>query len=302
MEALQEQNSPNDESVEDEILPKHVDTSRNGAVVTVASARGGDGKSSVALLLGTALAQASKKTYEAGLIERPLDVVVVDLDILDSQIGLIIGQKIPTILDVFESATQLDPATIMNNIAYSEPMGLHALLAPNFAQEAKYTTPEFYREIIRTLKTMFDFVILDTSGQNHNNIEQTVALPEADAILYVAALDFRSVKAMLRWFNVAVTPISEGGKGIELNKIGVVVNRTVQGVGIELKDIQKYAFGAPLLVGIPLDSASFHAAANANRLESLLYHPTIGPAYLKLANRLIHGGNLLPLIDDNNTQ
>lgn len=279
---------------------ERVDTSRNGLVITVTSPKGGSGKSSVALLTATELAKASQKAYEAGLAERPLDVVIVDLDTFDGQLGFVIGQMRPTALNVATSSTPNDPATIKSNLVYNERMGIHALLAPVRGKTATYTTPSFYRRTIRTLKTMFDVVILDTSVQYLDDLIKTVALPEADAILLVTTLDIKSVKGLARWMNVAIEPVSEGGHGIDIHKVGVVVNGSVHGVGMGSQELVSAALGAPLLVAIPLDTLAVQAAGNANRLEDIIFHPTIGPAYFKLANRVVkpRGIKLLPVIEE----
>jgi cellulose biosynthesis protein BcsQ len=279
---------------------ERVDTSRNGLVITVTSPKGGSGKSSVALLTATELAKASKKAVDAGLAERPLDVVIVDLDTFDGQLGFVIGQMRPTALNVATSSTPNDPATIKSNLVYNDRMGIHALLAPVRGKTATYTTPSFYRKTIRTLKTMFDVVILDTSVQYLDDLIKTVALPEADAILLVTTLDIKSVKGLARWMNVAIEPVSEGGHGIDIHKVGVVVNGSVHGVGMGSQELVSAALGAPLLVAIPLDTLAVQAAGNANRLEDIIFHPTIGPAYFKLANRVVkpRGIKLLPVIEE----
>lgn len=279
--------------------------SRDGIVLTVASAIGGLGKSSVALLLGTTLAQSSRKSAEKGLTDSPLSVVVVDLAKFDGGIGGVIGQLLPTALNIALSSTPEDPNTIKNNLVYNARMGIHTLLAPVLASNATFTSEPFYRYVVRTLKTMFDVVILDTSNEHtHVDLFNNVALPEADAILMVSTLDVKSVNRLAEWMNIAVAPVSSGGLGIDSNKIGIVANRTVQGVGIGHSELTAASLGSPLLVGIPLDSVAVQAATNATRLEDIIYHPTIGPAYFKLASKIIkrRGIELAPLVDDKNNK
>lgn len=278
------------------------DTSRDGLVITVTSPTGGAGKSSTALLLGTTLAHASQKAHEAGLAERPLDVVVVDLDIFDSHLGFLLGQRTPTALNILLSETPDDPETIKSNLYYSAGMGIHALLGPVTVQTAQFVSPAFYRDTIRTLKTMFDVVILDTSVNHYDELIKTVALPEADAILLVTTLSNGSISAMSRWIDTATAPLSEWGYGVDLNKVGVVVNQAIQGVGVGSLNLISAAQDVPLLVAIPLDTAAIQAAGNANRLEDIVLHPTIGPAYFKLATKIMRDAALLPLTDDKNTQ
>ena len=291
------------ESNEGLVEAKSADTSRDGLVITVTSPTGGSGKSSTALLLGTTLAQASKKAHEAGLSERPLDVVIVDLDIFDSHLGFLLGQRTPTALNILLSETPDAPETIKSNLYYSAGMGIHALLGPVTVQTAQFVSPAFYRDTIRTLKTMFDVVILDTSVNHYDDLIKTVALPEADAILLVTTLSNGSINAINRWIDAATAPLSEWGYGVDLNKVGVVVNQAIQGVGAGVgANLISAAQGVPLLVAIPLDTAAVQAAGNATRLEDIVLHPTIGPAYFKLAAKIMRGTALLPLIDDKNIQ
>lgn len=276
-----------------------VDTSRDGIVVTVTSPKGGSGKSTVALLLATQLAKSSTKAYEQGIAERPLDVVIVDLDTFDGQLGFVLGQMNPTALNIALSESIFDAALVKNNLIYSERMGVHALLAPVRGATARYTDPAFYQKTIRTLKTMFDVVILDTSVQHYDDLIRTVALPEADAILLVTTLDIKSVKGLARWMDVARTPIAQGGHGVDQSKIGIVVNGSIQGVGMGSEELTTAALGAKLLVAIPLDTKAVQLAGNSHRLEDIVEHPAIGPMYYKLAQRIAKavGTKLVPLLE-----
>lgn len=281
----------------------NIDTSKNGLVVTCTSPKGGSGKTTVALLTATMLAQSSQKAYEQGLTDKPLSVVVVDLDVFDGQIGFVLGQRTPTALNIAVSESIIDPELIMNNLVYSERMGVHALLAPVRGLTAKITTPKFYRNVIHHLKTMFDVVIIDTSVQHYDDHIKTVALPEADAILLVTTLAVQSIMGLGRWLQVATAPRSEGGHGADRHKMGVVVNQSLANVGMGEKELAAAAFDVHMLVAIPLDTLAVQASGNANRLEDLVTHPTIGPAYYNLAKKIAkaRGFVLAPLIVDADT-
>lgn len=276
-----------------------IDTDRDGIVVTVTSPKGGSGKSTVALLLATQLAKSSTKAYEQGVTERPLDVCIVDLDTFDGQLGFVLGQMQPTALNIALSESIFDANLVKNNLIYSDRMGVHALLAPVRGATARYTDPAFYQKTIRMLKSMFDVVILDTSVQHYDDLIRTVALPEADAILLVTTLDIKSVKGLARWMDVARTPMAQGGHGVDQSKIGIVVNGSIQGVGMGSEELTTAALGAKLLVAIPLDTKAVQLAGNSHRLEDIVEHPAIGPMYYKLAQRIAKavGATLVPLLD-----
>lgn len=276
----------------------NVDTSHNGLVIASTSSKGGSGKSTVSLMLASTFAMASKKAVEEGKAEKPLKVVVVDMDIRDGQIGFLLGQTTPTALNI-RTSPDWGPETIQNNLVYDERSGIYALLAPKSGRTADDTGPDFYRHIIENLRYMFDIIILDTSVYYLDELIFDVCLPDSDAVLFVTNLSIASVYGMSRWFHEVVGPREEGGAGIDVSKIGVVVNGSVAGVGMDKRRIMMAATGAHMVGGIPLDTAAFLAAGNQNRISDMLYHKTIGPAYFDLAKRIVGKNAVLsPLVDE----
>lgn len=281
-----------------EELTGDVDVSRNGVVLASTSSKGGSGKSTVSLLLAATISQASQKAFKEGTAPRPLDVVVVDMDVRDGQVGFLIGQTAPTALNIRVSP-DWGPQTIKNNLVYDERMGFHALLAPKRGRTADDTGPDFYRSIIRSLKRMFDVVVLDTSVNYLDELISTVCLPEADAIMFVTNLGVGSVFGMTRWFNEVTADPRDGGMGIPLERIGVVANQSIANVGMDKVKLTEAALGARLLVAIPLDTQAVVAAGNRNRLGDLIHgHPEIGPAYFRLAKKVMPSHSLSALIDE----
>lgn len=277
---------------------------KKGMVITCTSSKGGSGKSTVALLLATQMAASSKKAHEKGLIDEPLKICVVDLDTFDGQLGFVLNQAVPTALNIALSSLPRDEDLIWNNLVYSERMGFHALLAPNRGSTAHYTDSRFYTEVIGYLKTMFDVVLLDTSVQHYDEIISEVALPLSDAILLITTLDIKSVKGLARWMKTAEEPVKVGGHGLDMSKIGIVVNGSVQGVNIGKDELTTAAMNAPLLVSIPLDTVAVQVAGNSGRLEEIVHsHPHLGNAYLSLANKFAKPLNTMfePIIVDDDS-
>lgn len=283
-----------------------VDTSHNGVVITVTSSKGGSGKSTVASLLAAQISKSSEKAYNEGQMERPLKVCLVDLDIFDGQLGFLLGIHKPTSLNIALSKEIFGPELISNNLVYSSRMGFHALLAPTRGATAMHTGWEFYSKTINILRTMFDVVILDTSVQHYDDLIKRVALPDADVVLLVTTLDIKSISGMNRWINTARTPLDKGGHGINMKKVGIVVNQSSNSVSMDEEKLTTAATDVPLLVAIPLDTIAVQAAGNNNRLENIIEaHPAIGSAYFSLARKLTRplkqqgiDVQLSPLIDD----
>lgn len=294
--------SATDINVSEEVTPHHSFT-RNGKVITVTSPKGGSGKSTVALLVASYLALSSKKAYEAGDTEEPLRVCIVDLDTFDGQLGFVLNVDRPTALNIALSEKAFNEELIYSNLIYSERMGFHALLAPRRGHTAQFTNPDFYYKVIRSLTQMFDVVVLDTSVQHYDALIKNVALPIADVILAITTLDIKAVKGLARWVKTAGESKSEGGHGVDMGKVGMVVNGSIHGVGIGKEELFAAAAGIEPLVSIPLDTKAVQTAGNAGRLEELLLsHVSISKAYQKLAMDLAHSilsnPPLRPLLDE----
>lgn len=263
---------------------------RNGMVIASTSSKGGSGKSTVALCTASMLYHASRLAFEQGQAPRPLDVVVVDMDTRDGQIGFFLSESTPTILNIFTSQ-DFSRNNIRRNLVYNERLGLHALLAPKRARTADYTTPELYHDVIAKLRTMFDIVMLDTSVNYLDPLISDVVLPVADAVLFVTNMSRGSVFGMTRWIAEVTLPKEEGGSAaISKDKIGVVVNQSMGNVGFDQAKLVEAASEVPLLVSIPMDSGAVLAATNNNHLDDIvLRHPDISPAYYSLVTKIIQG-------------
>lgn len=268
---------------------------RNGMILVSTSSKGGSGKSSVALLLAAQISKSSEESARRGLADRKLDICIVDLDIFDGQIGFLIGETEPTALNV-RAEQSWDIKTIKKYLVYSERMGVHALLAPKRGRNAIDTTPDFYNVVIGELTKAFDIVILDTSVQYLDRLLKDVALPNAHAILFVTDLGISSVMGMNRWFEETTLPKEMGGYGLDINRIGIIINKSMPSVYMDKQKIIEASSGAPILSAIPMDSQAFLSAANRNRLELLVEsHAEIGPAYYKLARKIL--GTRYPLAE-----
>jgi septum formation inhibitor-activating ATPase MinD len=273
--------------------PNTAFAAQRGLVVASTSSKGGSGKTTVALCTASMAYYASMAAVNAGLREKPLSVVIVDMDTRDGQIGFLLSQVAPTALNIF-IAEDKSIETIRKNLVYDERLGVHALLAPKRARTADYLQPEFYQDIIQKLRTMFDLVVLDTSVNYLDALLSKVVLPISDAVMFVTNLSVGSVYGMNRWMEEVTTPVEAGGAGISNNKIGIVVNQSAPDLGISPELLRDASAGAELLVAIPLDSGAMIAASNHNRLSDIIvHHAEISPAYFKIVKQLLPGETLL---------
>ena len=244
--------------------------------ITVTSSKGGSGKSTASILLSAAIARASA---QAG---RPLSVCLIDLDTRDGQVASMIGQFMPTALNIRVQPIW-DEERIRRNLVMAPSLGIETLLAPIRPRTAQTVGPEFYRTMVRSLQRMFDVVVMDTSVQYLDPLIADVALVEADEILFVTNLAATAVQGMARALREITAPLDESGLGISREKIGIIVNQSIANVGMEREQVLAAGLGVPVVGVIPLATKDVLAATNLNRMQELLNHPVIGPAYAELA-------------------
>lgn len=265
-----------------------------GLIIASTSSKGGSGKTTVALCTATMLYHASRLAAEQGLREQPMKICVVDMDVRDGQIGFLINQVQPTILNLYIEDKNPDEKAIADKLVFHEGMGVYALLAPKFGRTASVIKNEFYQDIIFKLSTMFDVVILDTSVNYLDKLLGEVVLPIADQILFVTNLSKGSIFGMTRWMQEMVAN-KDIETHVEAEKVGVVINQAMADVGVDLELITKQAMDVPLLAAIPSDSNAVVKATNTYRLhELILKHPDISNEYFRLAKKLV---DLIPTDD-----
>ncbi len=265
--------------------------------MAVTSSKGGSGKSTIAMLVAAQIAHSSRKAFEQGLVDRPKKVVLIDMDTRDGQVASLVGQYIPTALNIRVSP-DWDEDTILANLVHDDRLGIDALLAPVRPRTADDVGPDFYRHVIRMLQRTHDVVVMDTSVNYLDPLISTVCLPEATAILFVTTLATTSVQGMARALQEITQTTDNGGMGISRKKIGIVVNQAVTEVGMERDQVLQAALKVPLIGSVPLATKDVLTCTNYNRMHRLLEHPSLGPAYFKLATACLPGVPLVPVVDD----
>lgn len=251
------------------------------------SSKGGSGKSTTAISLAGMIARSSAA---AG---APKKVVIVDLDIRDGQVGSLINQYLPTAVSI-RVMPKWDAATVTANLVHDKRLGIDALLAPIRPRNADDVGPDFYRQIIQVLQTTHDVVILDCSV-NYLDPLLGVAFTLADEILFVTTLATTSVQGMARALTELFADPAEGGLGIPREKVGIVANQVIHNVGMGKDKLLRAALGAPLVGQIPAEHDEVLIQTNSNRMDNLLKHHRLGPAYYKLAKTCLPGWNLAAL-------
>lgn len=270
-----------------EDISKRADALPNQMTIACMSSKGGAGKSSVAISLAGTIARSSAA---AG---NPKRVVLVDLDTRDGQVGSLIGQYMPTAINI-RYLEEWNAETVKANLVHDKRLGIDALLAPVRPRNADDVGPDFYRQIIQILQTTHDVVVLDCSV-NYLDPLLGMAFNLADEILFVTTLATTSVHGMARSLTEMFKDPADGGLGIPREKVGIVANQVINAVGMGKDKLLRAALGAPIVGQIPAEHDVVLIATNSNRMDQILKHPRLGPAFFSLATTCLPGMEMAPV-------
>lgn len=276
---------------EDTIKIPDDDETRKGKIVAVTSSKGGSGKSTVSIVLAAYLAKASRIAEEENLEKRKLKICVVDFDTRDGQLGFLNGQTKPNVFNIISASNVVGneiPQSAIQKGIYSSP-GIEAdfIFAPRRTRNAKELKPQFYVSILHELKAMYDYIILDTSVNYLDSLLEEVAYPMADKIIFVTDMGISSIMGMARWINETTSPKDEGGSGIDKNKIGITVNKVMDGVNMGADKIKRTTLDLPIIAMLPSAPKLITFKANTNALEDILYKRQINQSFKVLANSVV---------------
>ena len=232
-----------------------------GRVIVTFSTKGGVGKSILATNLAVALAMRSSK-----------QVVIVDGDLQFGDVAVLLG--IPpthTTADAAAAISQGDVSLMDSFLATHPATGLRVLPAPVEPSAADSITPEQMLGIVRMLRTMCGFVIVDMPP--HFDDVVLALLEEADDVFLVASMDIPSIK------NLKVGIQTLGLLSLAGPKLRLVLNRANSKVNLDIGDVER-AIGLPVQFRIPSDVA---VPTAVNRGVPAILDKPKSPASLALA-------------------
>jgi len=215
-----------------------------GQLITVFSAKGGVGKTTVSTNLAAALADGGRK-----------NVCIVDLDLAFGDVSIVM-QLFPvhTIADVVGIDRKLDPAAVETLLTDHSP-GLKVLAAPVQPEAKDRINGEMVGQILRVLKTQFDFVIVDTPPAFDDVVLQS--FDESDLLLLIGTLDVPALKSL------KITSETLGLLNHPRDKWRLLLNRADMKVGLTPTEVEK-TLDLPIHSSIP-QSNDVPASINQGR-------------------------------------
>ena len=201
-------------------------------MVCILGPKGGTGKTLVSTNLTVTLATEGHK------------VALVDLDLQFGDVGLSLGiRPDKTIYDLARSAGSIDAEKVEDYLV-RHSSGARILLAPTRPDQAGAVTVEFLREVFTALRTVSDYVVVDTPPGF--TPEVIAAIDSSSHICLVGMLDSLSLK------NTKLGLETLELMGYEPSRIALVLNRADTRVGITHEDVEAIIGRSPE-VFIPSD-------------------------------------------------
>jgi pilus assembly protein CpaE len=181
--------------------------------------KGGTGKTITSCNLAVALALAGKKP------------VLVDLDLQFGDVGIALGLSPDrTIYDLVRAGGSLD-AEKVETFLTNHSSGLRVMLGPTRPDQAGLVDVDFVRNLLKTLRTCSDVVLIDTPPAF--SPEVIAAIDAASHLCMVGALDALSLKDSRLGLE---TLEMMGHTG---SKMKFVLNRADGGGGISRRDVDQ---------------------------------------------------------------
>lgn len=208
----------NSETLRIRSLSEHQNMAWSSQVITIFSAKGGLGKTTLAVNTAVALAEKGKK------------VAIVDLDL---QFG-----DVPTFMDmeprdtIAELLQESYSLTIDNIRSYMimHSSGVHMLCAPKSPEYAEMISAERLQNLLSIMRSYYDFVIIDTASVL-NDISLT-AIENSNQVLFLTGQDISSLKNSRLALNLLESLQQR-------EKISVIVNRADESGSISLQDVEQ---------------------------------------------------------------
>jgi pilus assembly protein CpaE len=216
-------------------------TSR-GQLITVFSAKGGCGKTTLATNLAAALADRGRR-----------EVCLVDLELAFGDVAIAL-QLFPahTIADAVPLADSLDTQAVLSLLTPHSP-GLTTLVAPIEPGTAESIPATLVAAVLAILKQEFDFVVVDTPPAFDDHV--LAAFDQSDLVALLATLDIPALK------NLKLTLETLDLLNYPRDRWRLVLNRADSKVGLALGEVEK-TLKAPIAAQIP---SSRDVPASINR-------------------------------------
>ncbi len=189
-----------------EMPPNGARPGTQGQIITVFSANGGVGRSTIAVNLAIALKDAAKAR-----------VVLLDADLRFGDVGILLNLRSNrSIVDVC-TAQGIADLELLPSVLLTHYSGVRVLLGPLGPEFGEMVTPAALSAVVRALREQFDYVVVDT----HAFLEESLLmlLETSDKVVLLATSELPSMKNTKQFLHIADL------LDFDPNKLLLVLNR-----------------------------------------------------------------------------
>lgn len=254
-----------------------------GAVIAVASPKGGVGKTTVATNLAIALHELAGGPGGEGR------VALVDLDLQFGDVATALGMAYRhSIVDALSKAAARD-SFVLGTFLAQHASGISVLAAPASPAAADHLDPARVGHMLRQLIADFDYIVVDTSpGLSEATL---AAIEQASALVAIAGLDIPSTRGL----RMSLDMLRE--LHLEPPVRHIVINQIAPKAGMSRTDAEQVLAapvdivvpsrravalglnrGIPVIESAPRDPASKEIRSLARRLHDALSRRELFPA------------------------
>lgn len=196
------------------------DAGQRGKIISVFSAKGGVGRTTVACNTALAIRSLTNKR-----------VALVDCSLQFGDVGVMLNlQGNKNIADLVPHLSNLEPELI-DGILATHSSGVRVLLAPPRPETAELVTADAIKRILAKLRECYDYVVVDTWPTFQDTVLATLDL--SDRILLLFTLEIPAIKNVKLFLEVA------DALGYPAEKLMLVVNRADSTGGIVMSDVER---------------------------------------------------------------
>ncbi len=213
-----------------------------GKIVTIYSAKGGTGCTTIAVNLALALHNEDTR------------VVLVDGNLQFGDVAVFFNEQGKnTILDIAPRVDELDPDIVQSIMIKHEPSGIHILAAPPRPELAEKVSAVQFSKVLEYLKQIYAYVVVDTVPILTDIT--LAAIDASDVIVLVTTQDIPAINNARLFLDVSAT------MGVERERIVFTMNRFDKRIAITPERISENLKQEVKAV-IPLDERAVIPAVN----------------------------------------
>ena len=227
----------NNERMRSQAMDQNKSISWISKVITVFAAKGGIGKTTVAVNLAAKLAEQNKKVA----------LLDFDLEFGDASVFLNLDVK-DTLAELLMEKSEFDIDTIRSYMNVHSS-GVHVLCAPKSPEYSEGINANHIEKLMNTLRSYYDYVIIDTPA-SFNDITLT-AIEGSAMVIFMTGFDI----SILRNSKLSINLLDSLQ---QKEKVRILINRDMEG-NITTNDVEKI-LGKQIWARIPSD---YFLAVNA---------------------------------------